>query len=82
VWLLPGLREGRCWFEVDSESQMVRGLAALLVDCFNGATASEVVSFQCSLLEAAGLARRVTPTRLHGLAQVEAAVKSFARSNL
>lgn len=82
VWLLPSLHEGRCWFEVDSESQMVRGLAALVVDCFNGATTSEVVCFECSLLEAAGLDRRVTPTRLHGLAQVQAAVKSFARANL
>jgi sulfur transfer protein SufE len=61
---------------------MVRGLAALVVDCFSGTTAEEIVSFPCSVLEAAGLERRVTPTRLHGLSQVEAAVKSFARSRL
>lgn len=82
VWLVAGFREGRCWFEVDSESQMVRGLAALVVDCFSGTTAAEIVSFGCSILEAAGLDRRITPTRLHGLAQLEAAIQSFARSNL
>jgi cysteine desulfuration protein SufE len=82
VWLVPNLREGRCWFEVDSESQMVRGLAALVVDCFSGATPVETLSFACSVLEAAGLERRITPTRLHGLAQVEAALKTFARGNL
>jgi cysteine desulfuration protein SufE len=82
VWLASSFREGRCLFEVDSESQMVRGLAALVVDCFSGATPVEIVSFGCSILEAAGLERRITPTRLHGLAQLEAALKSFARSSL
>lgn len=82
VWLVTSLREGRCWFDVDSESQMVRGLAALVVDCYNGATAEEVVSFRCSVLKAAGLEQRITPTRLHGLSQLEAVVQSFARSSL
>jgi cysteine desulfuration protein SufE len=81
VWLVPSLREGRCWFELDSESQMVRGLASLLVDCYTGSTVEEIASFACSVVADAGLERRITPTRLHGLAQVEAAIKSFAERN-
>ena len=81
VWLVPTLREGRCWFEVDSESQMVRGLASLLVDCYTGSTAEEIASFSCSIVLDAGFERRITPTRLHGLTQVEAAMKAFAQHN-
>ena len=81
VWLVPTLRDGRCWFAVDSESQMVRGLACLLVDCYTGSTAGEVASFACTVLADAGLERRITPTRLHGLAQMEAAIKAFASQN-
>lgn len=80
VWLVPTLRDGRCWFVVDSESQMVRGLASLVVDCYTGSTAGEVASFACTVLADAGLERRITPTRLHGLAQMESAIKAFAQS--
>jgi len=79
VWLVSTLRNGRCWFEVDSESQMVRGLAALLVDCYTGSTSEEIAVFGCSVVADAGLERRITPSRLHGLAQVEGAIKAFAQ---
>ena len=82
VWLVCALRDGCCWFEVDSESAMVRGLAALFADCYSGATAEEVVAFDCSILEAARLERRITPTRLHGLTQMVSSMKSFARASL
>ena len=81
VWLVSTLREERCWFAVDSESQMVRGLASLLVDCYTGSNAGEVASFACTVLADAGLERRITPTRLHGLAQMEAIIKAFASQN-
>jgi cysteine desulfuration protein SufE len=82
VWLVHAWHDDRLRLEVDSESQMVRGLACLVVDCYNGSTVGETASFSCSILAEAGLERRVTPTRLHGLAQVEAAIKSFARNRL
>jgi cysteine desulfuration protein SufE len=82
VWLVPALREGRCWFEVDSESQMVRGLASLLVDCYSGSTPEEIASFACAVVVEAGFERRITPTRLHGLTQVEAAIKGFAQPSM
>ena len=81
VWLVSTVRDGRCWFVVDSESQMVRGLASLLVDCYTGSTAGEVASFACTVLADAGLERRITPTRLHGLDQMDAANKAFASQN-
>ncbi|RFC42264.1 MAG: cysteine desulfuration protein SufE [Verrucomicrobia bacterium] len=82
VWLAPSLSSDRCTFEVDSESPMVRSLAALIAEPFSGATPREVLEFECRILEESGLLKRITPTRLHGLAQLEGAIRSFARSCL
>ena len=80
VWLFPSLSAGRCTFEVDSESPMVRSLAALIAEPFSDSTPQEVLEFQCRILEESGLQKRITPTRLHGLAQLEGAIRCFARS--
>lgn len=78
VWLRCRRDGGKCYFEVDSESAMVRGLAALFTEVYSGAAPEEVLHFECAILERVGLARRITPTRLHGLRQLEAAIKAYA----
>jgi cysteine desulfuration protein SufE len=82
VWLTTRVDGERFWFEVDSESQMVRGLAALFVDCYTGSTTEEILAFSCTVLVDSGLEKRITPTRLHGLAQVEAAIRNTAREGV
>ncbi len=82
VWLASSLSEGRCTFEVDAESAMVRALASLVAEPFSGTTPQEALEFECRILQACGLETRITPTRRHGLAQVEGAIRAFARSNL
>lgn len=82
VWLAASLSEGRCTFEVDAESAMVRALASLVAEPFSGATPLEALEFECRILQACGLETRITPTRRHGLAQVEGAIRAFARSSL
>jgi cysteine desulfuration protein SufE len=82
VWLLPALAEGRCVFEVDSESAMVRGLAELVAEPFSGATPREISEFRSSILELCQLDARITPTRRQGLAHLEAAIRAFAASCL
>ena len=78
VWLAPSLESGRCIFEVDSESAMVRGLAALVADVYSGATPQEVLRFRCTILSEARLLGRITPTRQHGLSQLESAIHAHA----
>lgn len=82
VWMIPSYQEGRCSFALDSTSQMVRGLASLIVEVYTESTPLEICDFQSDILAAAGLERRITSTRLHGIAQLEAAIRRFARSCL
>jgi cysteine desulfuration protein SufE len=78
VWLLATLRDGRCQFEVDSESAMVRGLASLVAEPFSEALPGDVLRFRCSILEESKIESRVTPTRRQGLLALEAAIHAFA----
>jgi cysteine desulfuration protein SufE len=71
---------GRCQFRVDADSALVRGLAAFLCDMYEGATPAEVEAVEPHLMERLGIAANLSPTRLHGLAQVRRAIREFARA--
>lgn len=80
VWLRPELVGGCCHFRIDADSVLVRGLAAFLCEMYEGSTPAEVEAVEPQLLERLGLAANLSPTRLHGLAQIRRALREFARS--
>ncbi len=82
VWLRCDSQAGRCRFEVDSESNMVRGLALLIAEIYSDCAAADIVAFSSSLSDRLGLARAVSPTRLHGLARIEAKIRRYAQTPL
>jgi cysteine desulfuration protein SufE len=80
VWLRPGYAEGVCRFRVDADSALVRGLAFFLCEMYDGATPADVEAVEPHLMERLGIAANLSPTRLHGLAQVRRAIREFARA--
>lgn len=82
VWLIPELRDGRCYFRVGADSPVVLGLVALLADFHAGSTPAEIVSNATDPLETLDLTRTLSPTRRHGLAAVQAAIRTFAQQFL
>ncbi|NBV86758.1 MAG: SufE family protein [Verrucomicrobia bacterium] len=82
LWLRPQMKADLCFFDVDSESAVVRGLAALYAEVYSGATPAEIAAFDCTILAAIKLESRITPTRLQGLALLQQAIRSFAKAHL
>jgi len=82
LWLHSTLENGLCQFAVDSESGVVRGLAALLAEVYSGASPAEVGEFECTIFAAVKLESRITPTRLNGLALLQKAIRNFAMAQL
>ena len=78
LWLHPQLEAGTCRFDVDSESAVVRGLAALIAEVYSGVVPTEAAAFDCTILSAAKLERYITPTRIQGLALLQKAIRNFA----
>jgi cysteine desulfuration protein SufE len=75
-------REGRCYFTLDADSSLVKGLAALICEIYHGAPAEEVAALEPTLLDDLRLADQLSPTRRHGLAQVRRAIREFAQQAL
>jgi cysteine desulfuration protein SufE len=82
VWLVGQLRDGRCHFRSDAESPIVRGLVALLCECFSGFTPAEILASDADPLGALDLTRNLSPTRRNGLAAARQAIQAFARTSV
>jgi cysteine desulfuration protein SufE len=78
VWLTGALRNGRCHFDCDADSPMVRGLVAMLCDLYSGAPPAEVVTTEPEFWEQCGFVRLLSPTRLNGLRSVRARIRELA----
>ena len=82
VWLIGAFDGARCHLRLDADSALVKGLAALLCELYDGAAAHEIATFDATVLEALRLAEHLSPTRRHGLAQVQRAIRAFAAESL
>lgn len=78
VWVVAELIEGCCHFRVDADSTLVKGLAGLLCEVYEGTLPSEAAIFEPTLLEELHLAARLSPTRQYGLAQVSLTLRRRA----
>lgn len=67
VWLRTWADDDRFRVQADSESQLVRGLASLLVRVFDGVPAAEAAAADLWFPEEIGLAEHLSPNRANGL---------------
>ena len=85
VWITGTVEAGRCHFQMEAESALVRGLVAMLCEICEGATPEEIdtqIFLEPELFETLGIARNLTPTRLNGLNAVRLHLREFARRHL
>ena len=75
VWLLKQITDGRLHLRWDAASPLVRGLVGLLCRVYNGTMITDAMTHESQLFAALGLDRQLSPTRLHGLRNVEAAIR-------
>jgi cysteine desulfuration protein SufE len=78
AWVVGEVRDGQCHFRFDADSPLVRGLLALIVELYNGASPTEVASVEPILIEQLELDKNLSPTRLNGLRSVRAKIREFA----
>ena len=78
VWLHAQADKGTVSFQGDSDAMIVRGLIALLLKVYSGATAAEIVATPPSFVDATGLAGHLSQTRANGLAAMVKQIKMYA----
>lgn len=78
VWLIARKVDNRLVFEADSDSAITRGLIALLVRLFSGATATEIAQANLSIIEKLGFAKHLSMSRANGFASMISMIKRLA----
>ncbi len=81
VWIDAGTEAGTFRLRADSDSQLVRGLAAVLVRVFDGLPVDEVATADLWIFREVGLAAHLSPNRANGLDAMQRAIRGAARAS-
>lgn len=78
VWMHAELKDGHVQLQGDSDAMIVRGLIALLLKVYGGATPAEVIATPPDFIDSTGLASHLSQTRANGLAAMLKQIKMYA----
>jgi cysteine desulfuration protein SufE len=78
VWLAGEVMDGRCWFQADAESGILKGVILFLVNLYSGHSPAEVAATEPECLKKLRIVDQLTPTRRNGLRHVRARMVEIA----
>ncbi|ACK72327.1 Fe-S metabolism associated SufE [Gloeothece citriformis PCC 7424] len=78
VYITADLKEGKVWYQGDSDAQLVKGLVAFLVEGLNGLTPQEIIDITPDFIEETGLKMSLTPSRANGFYNIFQMMKKKA----
>lgn len=78
VWLHRECQDGEVFLQADSDSLIVKGLAALLLQVFSGQSGKDIQSTRLTFLEQTGLNRHLSSQRANGLLAMIDQIKTYA----
>jgi len=78
VWLQTDFRDGKLWFQAESDAIIVKGLLALVLRVFNGRTPDEIIGTDLHFMKEIGLTEHLSPTRSNGLLSVIKQIRFYA----
>ena len=78
VWLQTDYRDGKLYFQAESDAIIVKGLLALVLRIFNGRTPYEIIDTDLRFMKEIGLTDHLSPTRSNGLLSVIKQIRYYA----
>jgi len=78
LWFVPEFRDGRCWFQAESDSLFVKATAGLLCEFYSGETPGAILAQEPEFLRRLGFSHHLTPHRRSTLDRVWQKIRDFA----
>ena len=78
VWIHADYKEGKVFFEAESDTVIVKGLVYLLLKVLSGRTPDEILKTDLYFIERIGLKEHLSPTRSNGFAAMLKQVRNYA----
>lgn len=82
VWITSQLAQEKITYQGDSDSQLVKGLVAILIEGLNGLSPTEVVQVPAEFIQATGLNVSLTPSRTNGFYNILKTMKRQALAGI
>ena len=78
VWVQCDYRDGRLYFQADSDALIVKGIIALLIQVLSGHTPAEILDTDLYFIDRIGLRDHLSPTRSNGLLAMIKQMRMYA----
>ena len=82
TWLVPTFRDGRCWFQLDSDAASLKAVGGLLCDFYNGQSPVDVQQESPHFLETLGLGGNLAENRRRTVWRIRELIRDFATAHL
>lgn len=78
VWLDAEFKEGKLFFNADSDGILPKGIVALLVSIYSGHSVEEILNSDFDFISEIGLQEFLSPSRANGLMAMTKQIKFYA----
>lgn len=78
VWLDADFKDGKIYFDADSDGILPKGMAALLVNIYSGHSVQEILDSDFNFISEIGLQEFLSPSRANGLMAMTKQIKFYA----
>ena len=78
VWLHAGYRDGKVFYQAESDAVIVKGIVSLLIKVLSGHTPREILDTHLYFIEQIGLTEHLSPTRSNGLLAMVKQMRLYA----
>jgi cysteine desulfuration protein SufE len=82
LWFVPEYRDGRCYYNVDADSHIVRGIAIVLAKFYSGETPNDILKHDPAFLSEVGITQHLSPNRRNGLSRLWEKIRGFAAEHV
>lgn len=78
VWLHADYKDGKLYFQAESDAVIVKGIIALLIRIVSGHTPDEILNSELYFIDKIGLREHLSPTRSNGLLAMVKQMRMYA----